>query len=152
VTDHAGRPVAEIRPTDARTKRDSVAIRDGEAVLALRLDRRGNTSVSDPGGRALGRLHGSNRLLVFRLVLQWDGRSIGSVEQRWSQTSDADIATVDGVTAARIRRDTAWRRAGARTSWLVFTDAAHLLPPALLFAAPPALDAMRKQWDRNRHT
>jgi hypothetical protein len=53
-------------------------------------------------------------------------------------------------TVARIRRSGTMRFAGASTSQLHFTWTGGTPPGALLVAAVPALDAMRKAWRRRR--
>jgi hypothetical protein len=150
VTDDRGRLVADIGPDGGRTRFDSVVVRDGTVLLRTRFDRRGNTTVSDPAGRSLGQLRRSNRLATYRLRLRWAGRDVGSVEQKWNQTGEAEIIALDGTVAASVRRDDAGRLSGARTSWLLFSEVSHLLPAALLLTAAPALDAMRARGRRRR--
>jgi hypothetical protein len=82
--------------------------------------------------------------VTFRLNLTRDRHTIGTVEQRWSSKDRSEMRTTDGAIAAWIVRGGRPRFAGADWSYLEFAAAAGALPAALLFAAVPALDAMRK--------
>jgi hypothetical protein len=150
VSDAGGRPLAQIVPADRRTRYDSVVVGDGVIVARMRVDRRGSTSVTDAAGGDLGALRRSSGLTTFRLTLTRARHDLGVVEQRWSRVDRAEIRARDGAVAAWIGRGGRGRFAGADWSYLEFAGAAGTLPAGLLFVAVPALDAMRKQWRRDR--
>ena len=139
----AGEPIGTITPVDDRTRRVSV-VRVGERpALLLTVDRAGNTSVARPDGTALGEFRRRFAVFTFRMELRGDGRTAGTLVHRGG--TSASVTVPGGTVAARIRRSRGMRFAGARVSEVHLTGAG--IPPlsgALLVAAVPALDAMRK--------
>jgi hypothetical protein len=120
-----------------------------QPVLLLTVDRAGNTSVARPDRTPVGEFRRRFAVFTFRMELRRDGRAVGTLVHRGG--TSASLATPGGAVVASIRRSRGMRLAGASVSETHLTGAD--IPPlsgALLVAAVPALDAMRKAWRRSR--
>jgi len=145
----AGEPVGTIGPVDGRTRQVSVVRVGEEPMLLLTVDRAGNTRVAHPDGSPVGEFRRRFAVFTFRMAVRDNGLTVGTLVCRGG--TSATVTVPGGAVAARIRRSRGMRFAGASISETRLTGTEmHRLSGALLVAAVPALDAMRKAWRRSR--